>query len=298
MTNQPCLRQRWRGSRNVRTGSLVLTLTGMLVGGIVQAQDGKAVLQKMVKAYQTLDSYDGSATVDVKVIGNQGAYKGKNLQSQSLYAILKFKKPNRLMLEMKAPSGSRSVFCDGKDFYVYDTLNNQYTRDPAPANTRELGLMLLRRAGIVAALDPLFFLTETTLPRELSSLKMAGTQKVNGHDTIKVTGVTQVAKLVRTLPDGRKVTLPAASRSWTWWIDKQTYLLHRVEGRDANFKVGIPLRQGKKVVLQPITATNISRHNVASATPNGASDEKVFVFQKPAKATEKKALGELLKGGQ
>lgn len=260
------------------------------------AQDGKSVLLKTMKAYQSLDSYDGAATVDIKILGRQGQLQNRALQAQSLYAIVKFKKPNRLMLHMTTPSGTRKVYCDGKDFYVLDVLNNQYTRDPAPQDTRGMSELLLRRAGIIAALDPLFFLMATSLPGELSNLKVSGADKINGRDVIKVTGTTRVARQERALPDGRKIVLPAVSRTWTWWIDRQNSMVLRVESRDDNFTFSVPRRQGNQVVVQRIPAVSITRHSVASVKPNGVSDDSVFQFQKPARATERKALQELLKG--
>src|SRR5205823_752241 len=101
------------------------------------------------------------------IVIQEGALKGKAIQSQSLYALMKFKKPNKIALEMTAPTGSLRVYCDGKDFYVYSPLTNQFTRDPAPATGRQLAQTLFQRAGIIAAFDPLYFLTQGALPPEL-----------------------------------------------------------------------------------------------------------------------------------
>ncbi|MCS6776086.1 MAG: DUF2092 domain-containing protein [Chloroherpetonaceae bacterium] len=269
---------------------------GALAGSGAEAQDGRSVLLKTLKAYQALESYDGSATVDIKILGRQGQLQNRALQAQSLYAILKFKKPNRLMLHMTTPSGTRKVYCDGRDFYVLDVLNNQYTRDPAPQDTRGMSELLLRRAGIIAALDPLFFLLATSLPGELSNLKVSGADKINGRDVVKVTGTTRMARQERTLPDGRKIVLPAVNRTWTWWVDRQNNMVLRVESRDDNFTFNVPRRQGNQVVVQRVPAISVTRHNVASVRPNGVLDDSVFQFQKPARATERKALQELLKG--
>lgn len=298
MNYQPGPQRKWQGSRGLQASWIALAVFGVLVGNIAHAQDGRALMQKVVKSYQNLDSYDGTATVDIKIIGKQGAYKNKALRTQSLYAILKFKKPNKLMLQMSAPSGTRKVYSDGKDFYVYDESNNQYTRDPAPRNTKEMGLVLLRRAGIIAALDPLYFLTEAALPKELQNLKVVGTQKVNGRATVKVTGVTRTSRMERKLSDGRKVVLPATNRKWTWWIDRQDNLIRRVEARDENIQVGVPKRQGEKVIAERVAAYSLSRHNVATVKPNGVSDEAAFRFDPPKNAALKKSLQELLQGGK
>jgi hypothetical protein len=125
-----------------------------------------------------------------------------------------------------------------------------------------------------------------------------GTQKINGRDTIKVTGVTRTSRMERKLSDGRKVVLPATNRKWTWWIDKQDNLIRRVEARDDNIQVGIPKRQGQKVVAERVAAFSLSRHSVASVKPNGASDDAAFKFAPPKNAAQKKSLQELLQAGK
>jgi outer membrane lipoprotein-sorting protein len=299
MRNTPGPQGLWRGNRVAIVSLVVLLVVGALgSAGTAQAQDARAIMQKVAQSYQNLTGYDGSATVDIKIIGKEGATAGKALQSQSLYALLKFQKPNKLSLDMTAPSGSRRIYCDGKDFYVFDALTNQFTHDPAPADGKKLAQLLLLRAGVVAVLDPLWFLTEGTLPPQLGDLKVKGTQKVNGRDTIVISGVSRTPRIEQKLTNGRKFIQPATTRNWVWWIDKQDYLIRRVEARIDNLKAGIPVRQGKKTVLRQLPVYNLSRHTVAAVKPNAPLGADVFQFKKPPTATEKKSLRDLLQGSQ
>jgi hypothetical protein len=296
MRNTPGPQGLWRGNRVARVSSVALLAVGMLwSAGTAQAQDARAIMQKVAQTYQNLTGYDGSATVDIKIIGKEGAAAGKVMtKPQSLYALLRYQKPNKISLEMTAPSGSRRIYCDGKDFYVFDALTNQFTHDPAPADGKKMLLLLYGRAGVVALLDPLWFLTEGTLPPQLGNLKVKGTQKVNGRDTIVISGVSNTPRTERKLSNGQKLVQPATTRNWTWWIDKQDYLIRRVESRIDNLKAGVPVRQGKKTVLRQVPVYNVSRHTVAAVKPNAPLGADVFQFKKPPTATERKSLRDLL----
>lgn len=289
----------FHGNRGIRYGAAALMVISILLSAdTAQAQDARAILQKVARAYKDLTSYEGAATVDLKIIGNEGDSRGKTLQTQSLYALLKFKKPNKITLEMTAPTGSRSIYSDGKDFYVYDALNRQYLRDATPATSKELLSLLLRRAGIQTALDPLYFLTDGSLPSELGQMKVTGSKKLNGRDTIILTGVTRAPRKTEKMPNGQTVVRPATTRVWTWWVDKQDHLLRRVEVRTDSLQARYPVQQGKKVVLRQIAVYHLSRHTVAEAKPNSNINDAVFTFNKPANASEKKTLQDLLKGAQ
>src|SRR5437016_2955447 len=85
----------------LRRGGALLALCAALLANALsaQAQDGRAILQKVVDSYQKLSSYEGAATIDARTL-----YQGKPLRMSSTFVTLKIKRPNRILLNVSLPS--------------------------------------------------------------------------------------------------------------------------------------------------------------------------------------------------
>ena len=277
--------------RKVGTGLFVFLLSVALVPS-AKAQDAQGVLQKMVKAYTDLSSYDGTANVDTRIL-----YKDKPLQERASTARMQIKRPNKFHLDITSPQGGREIYSDGKAFFVYDTLNHQYIRSTAPADMQAMLTLLLQRAGISANLDPLYFMGMKVLPKELSGFKLKS-DTLNGHPVFVVTGTTHTAPLTVKTKSGKSVTIPSATRYWTWWVDKTTYLMHKMESRSTEQKMQVGVRQGKKVVPTTIPVIQVIRNSVVEVKPNAPLADNLFTFIPPQGATERRSVEEIIKGGK
>ena len=261
--------------------ALFLCLT-LWICGAAQAQTPLAILQNTQKAYQSLSSYSGRASVISQIL-----YKGQVLKDDSFTVAFRCRRPNRLMLDMSTPSGSRSVFNDGEHFTVYDVSANSFARSAgAPDLRRALG-QLITQAGVFAFLDPLYFIGQERLPPELGSLKLKSATDWNGHPVFVVTGVTKIPEHLLNNKVGQTLIVPAETRRWTWWIDRQSFLIRQIESRAENIKVHVPTRQGNKIVQTTILTTSFTRHIVAEAKLNPVFTDSDFFFIKPEGATER-----------
>jgi outer membrane lipoprotein-sorting protein len=258
-----------------------------------QAQDAAAIMQKTASAYQQLSSYEGTATVDSDYL-----YQGKVVRSTSLTAALKCRRPNKLMLVMQGRGGTRTLYNDGVNFTSYDALPNQYVRAPAAPTMSALLPLLFTRGQVLAGLDPLYFFCEGRLPKALTGLKSSGSANLNGHAVLVISGVTQTQARQLKTQEGRVVTIPASSRNWKWWIDKDTYMIRRVETLLENIRASANVRENGKVVPKEVLVTQRIRHTVVDYKLNGNPPDSVFAFTVPAGATEKKSVADLLKNGK
>ena len=278
--NNPAVRPRPAQISACRT-AIFLCLT-LFVCGMARAQTPLAILQKTQKTYQSLNSYSSRATVTSQIL-----YKGRILKEDSFTVAFRCRRPNRLMLDMSTPSGSREVYNNTESFTVYDVSVNSFARSPgAPDLRRTLG-QLITQAGVFAFLDPLYFIGQERLPPELGSLKLKAATDWNGRPVFVVTGVTKIAEHILNNKIGQTLIVPAETRRWTWWIDRQTFLIRQIESQAENIKVHVPVRQGGKVVQKTILTTSFTRHIVAEATQNPALNDSDFFFKRPEGATER-----------
>jgi outer membrane lipoprotein-sorting protein len=278
--------------RGQRTGALAAVTLALWPVAAARAQDAAAIMQKMASAYQQLSSYEGTATVDSDIL-----YQGKVVPATSLTAALKCKRPNKLTLTMQNRSGTRLLYNDGVNFTSYDALHNQYARAPAAPTMPALLPLLFARGQVVAALDPLYFFCEGRLPKALTGLKSGGSANLNGHTVFLISGVTQTQTRQVKTTEGKFVTIPASSRSWKWWIDKDTYMIRRVETLlDTTARDNV--RENGKVVQKLVPVTQRIRHTVVDYKLNGNLPDSAFAFTVPAGATELKSVADLLKSGK
>ena len=75
------------------------------------------------------------------------------------------------------------------------------------------------------------FLTEKNLPKELTNVKVKSTATYNGHPVYIITGTTNATPVV--IKTGNTMTTIPTSY-WTWWIDRTSSLLYKIETMTPN----------------------------------------------------------------
>ena len=268
--------------------ALILTALALFVGtGSAQAQDARSILAKMMQLYQALNSYSGQANVDTMMI----AQNGQTIKHIGLSSVMKLQKPNKIFLYFQTPVGSRNIYCDGVNFSVYDSTPNQFLTVPAPSDTVGLLKMLLARADVAAGLDPLFFLTQKNLPKELSSLKVKASATYNGHPVYIITGTTNATPVV--FKSGNTTTTVPTSY-WTWWIDRTSSLLYKIETMTPNIVKPVSFGSGASRTVKNVKGTLVLRHTVSELKPDANIAPSEFVFKAPKSATRKQSAQDLL----
>ncbi|MCW3053766.1 MAG: putative periplasmic protein [Chthonomonadales bacterium] len=271
--------------------TLMLTAATLLSGiRTAQAEDGKAILLKAIHLYHTFHSYKGQANVDTLLVGTDGKVV-KHVGSSS---TMKFQRPNKISLFIQNPAGSRAVYGDGANFSVFEAGTNQYSTVPMSGKEPEMITLLRTQGGVVAGFDALFLLTETGLPKNLSSIQYKGTSTCNGHPVFVVTGTTSATP---ELSGGGKTSMPGATTMWTWWIDRQSYLLYKVENKTSNVVKPVSFGSGINAVVKDVKGTVIMRYIVSELKPDANLAPSEFAFTPPASALRKRTLQEIL-GGQ
>jgi len=269
---------------------LVLSMIALFAGiGAVQAQetDGRALLLKTLALYQKFNSYSGQANVDTIMVDATGQTI-KHIGSSS---VMKLQRPNKIYIFFQTPIGSRSIYSDGANFSVYDPTPNQYLTVPTAPNTDGLLQLLLTRADVAAGLDPLYFLTQKTLPKELVDVKVKASTTFNGHPVYVITGTTNVKPVV--MKSGNTITTIPTSY-WTWWIDRTSSLLYKVETRTPNIIKPVSFGNGAARTVKNVKGTLVMRHTVTEVKPDANLKPDEFVFIKPKTATPKMTAQELL----
>jgi len=244
--------------------TLLLLLTGI---GKAQAQDGRAILLKTLKAYQALHSYSGEATVAMTIVPPKGtAFTGRSS------SFMAFQRPNKIHLRLASTHSSRNIYSDGTTLSVYDVATNQYHTVPVAGKQADL-VPLLAAEGVSSNLDPLFFLFAKILPQELTNVHLkSSTEYFGGHPVYVVTGTTIT-------PAGKSKSSPTITlgptSSWAWWIDRQSFLVYRVETVTPNSAVRY--FRGNLVV----------RHSVLKLQANPVLPASEFVFTPPPNSVGK-----------
>ena len=243
-------------------------------------KDAREILQKTISVYQAMSSYEGQSNVDTLLL-NQ---KGDVIRQVGSTAKIRYKRPNRLMLDFSTPAGSRSVWSDGNLLVVYDALPKKYTVGPTAPDLSSLLPLLFRRADVSASLDPLFCLSQKTLPKELINITLKETTTYNGHPVYVIAGTLSGVGVTTT----KGQTLSMQPSTWTWWIDKNTFLMHKIETRTPNVTRANPVNAGDREEIIKATATLVMRHVITFSRPNTTFAEDAFRFRAPADASERK----------
>ena len=253
-----------------------------------QAQDAKALLDKTLKAYHDLNSYSGKLSTDVNVVA---AKNSKALSAVS--ASLQYKRPNKMVLNVSSRASDTSVYSDGGKMIVYlDNFKKYSTGSTAPNMTAMLPL-LRERAGIDSMLDPLYFLSATSLPTQFTNLKIQGSGTVNGRPVSIVSGAWtgDVPKSA-----AGNVFMRQGAR-WTLWIDKANFLLQKIEASVPGMLQQPVKQKDGKVVNARLAVTLMMRASVIDPRPNAPMDDKTFVFTPSSGVTEQKSVKDLLTPG-
>ncbi len=284
---RPSFQFLFRIERTLRL-TLLLSVSALLAGtGRAQAQDGTSILRKTLKMYQSLTSYSGQANVDTMMIGMDGQTI-KHIGSSS---VMKLLRPNKIYLFFQTPVGSRSIYSDGVNFTVYDATPNQYLTIPTAGDMDGLLKMLLERADVAAGLDPLYFLTSKSLPKELVNVKVKASTNYNGHPVYIITGTTNFTPVV--IKSGRTITTIPTSY-WTWWIDRTSALLYKIETKTPNIVKPVSFGTGVQREIKNVKGMLLVRHTVSELKPDANLKAEEFVFVQPKNATHKLSAQELL----
>lgn len=273
----------------MRFASALVALPALLLLSVppAHAQDGKALLQRMADTYKNLNSYDGRANVEL-MLQSQGKTAGQPVAQSS---TLKLKRPNRLYLEVSRGQGSAKVYSDGSHFVCYIPSTNIYVKtDAAPDIAQTLDLM--KRLEIQTVFDPLYFLGNRPLPPQLTALQVRPDTTMNGHPVRVVTGHI-LLKLLPLAPLEKLLTVPKQARvvpppyaTLTWYIDRSTFLLQRMEIQE-NYTLKAQLKQNNKPVVKTLPVTLFLRHTIVQATGNANLPEPTFIFVPPPNSQEK-----------
>lgn len=232
---------------------------------LVKAQDAKTILHNMTAAYQGLNSYQGSANVSDR----QLLSGGKLLAEGSFTSSIIYQKPNKLRIQFSMPTGGRTVYYDGSTLTLYQSkLENYSSVRVTAADLKQLAPALFK-FKVASKLDVLYFLSGNDLPATLTGFERKPDQSRNGKQVYVVTAREPTSN-------------PKFSYNWTWYIDKQSSLLDRIEARLSGIPQRAKVVQGKKVVVKEFLIDRVLVQTIINPQPNSRIDNKVFVFVPPA----------------
>ena len=287
LTPRPHSHPRFRAGMSLRL-TLVLTLLALVMETVTaQAQDGRAILLKTLQVYQQFVSYSGSANVDTMMLDSTG----KAIKHIGSSSVMKLVKPNKIYIFFQTPIGSRKIYSDGVNFSVYDATPNQYITIPGPTTMNGLLQTLLTRADVAAQLDPLYFLTQKKLPPTLTNIKVKSSAMYNGHPVYIVTGTTDPVPIV--IKKGKSVTIIQTSY-WTWWIDRSTSLLYKIETKTPNIIKPVSFGTGTARYTKDIRGTLLVRHTVSDLKPDANVSAEEFAFTQPKASTRKQTVADII----
>ena len=276
-----------RASR-LRRLTLLLTAMALLTGArTAQAQDGRTIMLKSMRFYHSFKSYLGQANIDTFML----AQSGKTVKHLGAMTSLKLQRPNKIYVHIENPAGSRTIYSDGLHVSLYEAAPDQYITVPTSGTQQDM-LRLMRVHGhVIAGYDTLFFLTQTTLPKELSDIKFKEASTCNGHQVYVVTGTTTAASALN--KSGKN--LPAVPASyWTWWIDRNSYLLYKVETVTPNIVRSVSFDSGEKQINKDVRGTLITRYTVSEIKMDANISPSDFVFTPPKTAMRRRTVEEVL----
>ena len=252
------------------------------------AQDARAVIDKTLRAYQSMNSYAGKTSIDADIITPNGSKRSLSAQSSAL----QFTRPNKIALRMNSSKVNIEIYGDGKTLTVYKVDAQKYYSLPSPPDMAGILIMLHDRFDIDAVLDPLFFLSSPTLPSAIGSLKMAESTKINGHEALAVTGLWEGKPISSA---GKTNVFCTKGARWTIYIDRSNALLQKVEARIAG-KINVSTKHNGKSEIVPMAVTLVMQHVIIEAKPNAPVNGSAFTFNPPKGATEQKDVKQLLEG--
>jgi outer membrane lipoprotein-sorting protein len=226
------------------------------------AQDGKAIIQNMIKAYRNLESYRGLSKGTVR----QESKKGELVSDEGFSTVLTYVRPNMLKVEFVMPSGGRAIYCDGHSITFFQNQNQTFAgTDKNMKDMHDVAAALLE-LQIAGRYDVLYFLSGNTLPSN-------------------VTGIQRMPDSLRNNRPVYVVTAHETTRNndikWTWMIDKQTMMLARVEGRTWNRPGTVRLTINNSPARNKVPIECILAQSILTPKINEHIGENEFRFRVP-----------------
>lgn len=249
------------------------------------AQDGKALLEKTLKAYHDLGSYSGKLSTDIIAVTARGRQALGAVSADMLY-----KRPNKLFLKVSSRSSETDVYSDGGKMVVYLENFKKYSTGSTAPNLNALMPLLRERAGIDSMLDPLYFLNATSLPAQLTNIKVQSGANVNGRPVSVVSG----SWTGDTPAYAAKNLFMRRGARWTLYVDKANFLLQKVEAQIPGMVQQRMKQKDGKIVNARLAITLTMRASVIDPRPNPPADDRAFQFTPPPGATEQKSVKDLL----
>ncbi len=248
-------------------------------------------MQKTIDTYHRLNSYQGQANVDMLFVDGSG----QTVKHVGSASRMKFQRPNRLYLSFSTPAGSRFVYSDGSHMTVYDASPKRYTVGPTALTLNDMLPLLFARAQIASALDPLFFLSASALPPKLTNLTQGPTEVYNGRPCFTVSGVTPSRPPIE-LEKGHSYNAPMST--WKWWIDKNSYMIQKIETRTSGASRPVQMNNGRSIRTQVVKGTVILRHTITDIRPDSRFPESSFTFHAPEGSVQQKTPDQQLGAGR
>src|SRR5581483_6273114 len=144
--------------------------------GAPAAPDANALVRKMVATYQRASTIQETSEARVERIG-----AGQYVQTNTL----KYKKPNKLMLQSQDPvAGTISVYAKGDTVTLYSGKQNIYAIRTAPPTLAKTVDLISRTTGelmgasLTQVLNPVSFLLAKGMPVETQSFRYASMQTI------------------------------------------------------------------------------------------------------------------------
>jgi outer membrane lipoprotein-sorting protein len=237
-----------------------------------QAQDAASLMRKMIETYQHLSSYEGRANIDqVLMVDQRPAHHNTGA------VTLRFKRPNRLLLTIEDPgrTGTRSIYSDGASLTIYDPATQHYSVGPSASTLDELLPLLRHRAKVRAELDPLYFLSNSTLPPTLTLQATPASRTIARRPCYVVNGVVPPSASAR----------ESGTMHWTWYIDRQTFLLTAIEAHSDPIQRPVRVAAGKAPVQRTATISVNLHITIQAPRKNPDFADDLFHFKVPDGAT-------------
>lgn len=240
-----------------------------------QTQTGAELIKKMQAAYAGLKSYSQktSATGKVTIQGNA--------KLNGMTAEFRYQSPNKAFVLVSSPTtGALACFSNGRDFTVYQSTDNVYTKLPAVSDLQGF-VKALAPFSIAATLDPLYFAEKLTLKDLISSWQLKPSVKINGVNCQVVQG-----HLIK------KLLIGGTFATVTYWIDDQ-YFIRKLsiewKGIPIQIRSSQPSTKGKQKASPTVLMDRTITEVVQDLKINPPLTDADFTYPVPKNAREIKA---------
>lgn len=270
----------WRGAACLLLFGLTVAEAPTSRAGAPVAPDANALVRKMVATYQRASTIQETSEARIEKIG-EGQYVQTN--------TLKYKKPNKLMLQSQDPvAGTITAYAKGDTVTLYSGKQNIFTLRTAPPTFAKTVALISKASGdlmgtsLTQVLNPISFLLAKGMPVEAQSFRYANMQTIEGHKTYVILAKASESWMRKQVPSREFVP---DKRDIVLNIDTKTNLLVRAMAI-LTWRRAVRAAGSKQARYQMIGArfTEIHRGTVL----NGTIADSVFDFNasRPKGATE------------